>query len=407
LDKLYAQAIVICDGNEKVAFLSVDAVYVLKKSNDKIKKYITENSDIKHENIIICATHAHTGGPVDDDLANKDKDDLYLEFMAAAAADTVILADKRLEDGSLTYAFGQVENISYVRNFIMKNGDIRSNPGYQNPDILKPFSEIDSDLSILYFKDENKNPKGALINFALHNCCIKGRVVSADYAGVLAKELKNLFGNDFVTVFISGTCGNINHINVKLEEPDLDHYKKAGKILADETYNLVQNSTDIIDGKISVLSNIVQIKRRTIPEETLEEMRALVQGPEPEGDLKISETESPQMKYQYALRTLRFFDGKPPIKDISLQVVKIGGCIIYCMPGEVFAQFGQMLKGNSPSKKNFIATLSNGSFRGYIPIREFFNTLVYEAQPTSAQLVEDAGYMMVEELLRLSDDDCH
>ncbi len=71
-------------------------------SADIIKR-ITEYTDIKAENILVCATHLHTGAPV--------------------ATDTFLKADE-----------------VYIE---MKGGYVMTNPDIGNPDIIEPCTEID------------------------------------------------------------------------------------------------------------------------------------------------------------------------------------------------------------------------------------------------------------------------
>ena len=65
---------------------------------------------------------------------------------------------------------------------------------------------------ILFTKD--KKPVGSLSVFALHLDTVGGTEYSADYPGHLAAELRREFGDEFISVFGTGTCGDINHIDV-------------------------------------------------------------------------------------------------------------------------------------------------------------------------------------------------
>jgi hypothetical protein len=94
----------------------------------------------------------------------------------------------------------------------MKGGDLRTNPGVGNPDIVEPACEIDRELSVVYML-ENGKPTGAIINFALHPAIVCGTKSHGDYISVVAEEMKKKFGDGFITLFINGACGNINHIN--------------------------------------------------------------------------------------------------------------------------------------------------------------------------------------------------
>ena len=86
-----------------------------------------------------------------------------------------------------------------------------------------------------------------------------------------------------------------------------------------------------------------------------------------------------------------------------VQVVRIGEAAVFGMPGEIYVEFGKMLKQRSPIRHNMPAYLSNGAY-GYVPIRELVQPGIYEASVwMSDKLTVDAGYLMVDELIRMAD----
>ena len=105
------------------------------------------------------------------------------------------------------------DRLSFNRRFHLKDGTVRFNPGVLNPEIVRPAGPIDPDLPFLLFTKDRK-PVGSLTVFALHADTVGGTAYSADYPGQLAAELRREFGDGFISVFGTGTCGDINHIDV-------------------------------------------------------------------------------------------------------------------------------------------------------------------------------------------------
>ena len=98
LTDLYARAAVVYDGKEKVAMLALDMCGTTAAISNAIIERVNEYTGIKKENILICATHLHTGGPVGlavETFTRSDK--AYEEMMIRLAADAVTLADRRLK----------------------------------------------------------------------------------------------------------------------------------------------------------------------------------------------------------------------------------------------------------------------------------------------------------------------
>jgi neutral ceramidase len=63
-DSLYARAIVAEDENgNKAAVMTVDICYLPRNTVEFMRKYVASKTDIKAENILIAATHTHSGPP--------------------------------------------------------------------------------------------------------------------------------------------------------------------------------------------------------------------------------------------------------------------------------------------------------------------------------------------------------
>ena len=90
-------------------------------------------------------------------------------------------------------------------------------------------SGIDTELPVIFIKNSDGTPKGAIYAFACHQDCVGGLHYSGDFSSEVSKQMKKTYGEDFVTVFFEGTAGNINHFNVNTAEDAPDHYRKMGR----------------------------------------------------------------------------------------------------------------------------------------------------------------------------------
>ena len=111
----------------------------------------------------------------------------------------------------------------------MKDGSVRFNPGRLKPDIVKPMGPVDPGVGIVYIETPQGEPIAILVNFALHLDTIGGTAISADFPYFMGEVLKNVLGDDLMVFFGFGTCGNVNHINVK-EPETTEGYERAQRI---------------------------------------------------------------------------------------------------------------------------------------------------------------------------------
>jgi hypothetical protein len=144
-DSLYAKAIVVANGQgEKAALLTVDICFIPKESVEMMRAYIASNTTIKPGNVMIMATHTHSG-PVADLDAPKAK-----EYLARAAS-AVVVAEKDLKPGVLSVGRANEARISHNRRLKCKDGTThmcweKFEPGF----VIEPCGPIDPELITLY-----------------------------------------------------------------------------------------------------------------------------------------------------------------------------------------------------------------------------------------------------------------
>lgn len=403
LADLYARAVVIDDGKEKVAMLALDSCGVKAEVTNAIIERAHEFTGIKKENILICATHLHTGGPTGKDTFIQP-DQPYIDMMVRLAADAITLADRRLKPVTAKYAKGNVDSVSFVRNYKMKGGYVMTNPGVGNPDIIEACTDIDPEVPVLVFCNEADKPVGAVVAFACHQDCLCGEktAYSTDFAGIMDKELKKEYGADFISVFFEGTCGNINHYDVFAKKPiTLEHHRKMGRILAAEVKSIIPEAELVAGQEIVVKKERISLERRLFTEEQLKEAEEFIKSCEGK---KIEYTEfNPQsefMRFHYAHRALNYMKNPSKTYEIDLMVIKIGDFIMYATPGEVFVQFGLEVKKNAPTDKNMVVELAFDGV-GYIPTKDLFQPTVYESTLPTCIFTPEGGHIIAEKLINM------
>ena len=98
------------------------------------------------------------------------------------------------------------------------------------------------------------------------------------------------------------------------------------------------------------------------------------------------------------------FAAKPKTEMMNVQAIRLGNCMIFAMPGELYTEFGLLAKKLSPLPYNMVAELSNGDVSSsYIPTPEAFGTEIYEAQITSAEFVPETGENMARFAVKLGE----
>ena len=407
-DRLYARAFVVSDGKETVAMIAIDALRTHRKIRDAIAARVSEFAGISEKNVLVAATHSHTGIP-DPDFDNHpemgERQKYYFNVFADIIADCAILAYKRMQESEMTFGIGNVEGISFCRDYIMKNSTPRTNPGRLNPDIIGPASGTDNELPVLFVKSAKGENLGAIISFACHLDCVGGLEFSGDFASELSKQMKKVYGEDFVTVFFMGTAGDINHVNVNVAEIASDHYRLMGRKIAGEAIKTVAFAEPVEGDKIICRFRTIQIPRREVTEEQYAKAKYIAETLEVDPDAKLEADGGKSNAYHLmmARKLLSVMAEVPEISDVPLHYIKIGELELFGFPSEVYCYFGRDVKAKCGNDKRIVISYCNGLF-GYIPTRELFYDTIYESAPGSNRLCSDAGYMMVDTLLEMREE---
>lgn len=409
LDRLYARAAVVKSGEERIAILSIDGLHPKSDICNDIAKRITEYTGIERENIMIAFTHSHTAIPFrfegiafGDDEIVADSIKGYIDVFSRLVADCVTLANLRLKKASAYFGKGEVHGISFCRDYYMKNGTPQTNPPRTSSEIIRPVTESDKELPILMIKDEMNNPMGAIVGFACHADCVSGEKLTGDYVSILAKELKKAYGEDFVTIFLLGCSGDVNHFDVSKKEDSDDHYVKMGKKIATEAIQTMKNAVALKKAEISSRLEYITIDRVEVEKEKIEDARNTIATVKEKKGVKISadNTDPEQYKLAMAKRLVNFIDSTPEAFDVPVQCIQIGEFTIYGFNSEIFTEFGKIVKKGDGTGINLVATLCNEAF-GYVPTRDMFYDTIYESRPGSCRLDKEAGYIMAEKLISM------
>ena len=405
IDRLYARAMAVSSDDEIAVIISVDAVDIGADVLDDIYKRIEKYISVDRSHVMIGATHSHTAIPRKEHLDDPDiaeSTEGYHTVVAKLIADCAILAHRRLKECSVSFGKGEVDGISFCRDYYMKNATPQTNPPRTSPEIDRPTAETDNELPILFVKDADGEPLGALISFACHPDCVSGEKYTGDYISVLAKQLKKAYGEDFVTVFLQGTSGDINHFDVSKPSDAPDHYRKMGQKIAGEAIKSIAFAAELESDELKVAYEVLPIERTTIDDEKIEKAKYYIENVKPVEGVKVAAdgTDSEQYNLMMSRSLMRFLENTPAVMNVPVQVFQIGEFTVYAMPSEIYCYFGKLIKRGDGTGKCMVATLCNGTF-GYVPTRDMFYDTIYESKPGANKLNREAGYIMAEKLLSM------
>jgi hypothetical protein len=377
-DPLKAKAIVFEQGDELGALVFCDLVGVPRDITTRTRQQASEATGIPAEHIAIAATHTHTGplyfGSLHKHLheravARDGKDPYEAIDYPAQLVEKIVTAIAAAKAGlkPVDLAAGYVleERLAFNRRFFMKDGTVRFNPGVLNPDIVRPVGPTDAQVGIISIVQRSQSePEAAIVSFAMHLDTVGGTEYSADYPKFIEDALREDFGPGFTLLFGTGTCGDINHIDVRTR--DRRTAADIGRLLAETTVPAIEQ------GSLT-----------TVAEPSLAVRRAIVEAPLQQ----FSDEERADARKKMALvggRELSFLE-------------QVRACTIMDLENRALA-----IKAASPFKTTLVVELTNDS-PAYIPTKKAFVEGSYEivnsrVQPGSGEQLVEAATRLLKEL---------
>ncbi|HLB73387.1 MAG TPA: hypothetical protein VJJ98_05175 [Sedimentisphaerales bacterium] len=394
LDELYARALVLNDGQTTVAIVSADLLYTpLEEITGPARRIIKEKIGIGEENILICATHTHSGPEVFTrskfesarEAGAPGIDESYLQTLVSKIAGSVLIAYRNMQEVKIGAAVGRAPEMVFNRRPRAADGSavmtwrvtaevaatrrietcsdgstiVSFTLDANEPSLT--FGPVDPELWVLRVEDANDNIVGSIVNYACHAVCVYPHLptaISADFPGDVTELVERVEGG--VCLFALGTAGDIVPYQRGVEA-----HRRVGRAVGGEAVRqlrFVETSGDVT--------------LRTIKKEIKFAAKKAV---------SVDGEESAEEDEEYITS--------------EMQALRLGDIYILGLPGEVLVEIGLEIKRMAGLERLFIVSLSNDAI-GYVCHGVAYDEGGYE--PGSAtRLAKGAGEIMVKEALEL------
>lgn len=409
-DPLFAKAIVFRQGSTGFAWVMCDIIGPEQKVSAAARTLIAERTGIAADAVMIHGTHSHTGplykGVMRDyfhaqAIAKTGQDAAepfdYAEQLRDRIVDAVVQADTRKERLVLRVGTVSQPGIAFNRRFHMKDGSVRFNPGRRNPDIVRVAGPIDPDVSVLAVQSAGGEALASVTSLALHLDTVSGTNYSADYPFALKKTLQARFGPKFVSLFGTGTCGDINHIDVSAASQQSGPAEAAriGVALGSAVSQGWDQLRPVETPKLGFAVRTIEWPMQEYSQEQTDAARANL--------AKIGTSQLSFLDQVTAVKITEVASRKADrtVGTVSLRVqaYRLSDSVaVVALPGEVFVELGLAIKKASPFAWTAVIELSEDS-PAYIPTVKAFGEGSYET--VNSIVKPGGGEKMVEAAVQL------
>ena len=396
-DDLTASALSLAMGEKKFIIISVDCCSIPNAVVARMKDAIVASAGLPIENIIISATHTHTGGllsqtsfPVDIDQINT-----YVDFLIERIANLAVLSINELKPAKMGYMVGHApDRIAYIRRYKMKDGNTQTCPPINDPNIDHPIGELDQRVNVLRFDREGADSV-VLLNYGLHADTVNGDVLCSDWPGWVKRTIeKALDGTKCICVM--GAQGDVGSTNVHPLPGDMndteisfDNEMKSWGMARFVGRALAGTILQVYDKVAYIDVDDIEILHKTLDVATNMPTKEQLPLAHKYKDLHLAGKDS-EIPYEAmelttvvaeAMRMCRLENG-PETIPLNMIGLRIGSVAFVAIPGEPFTDIGRQIKDTPGWDMILPCALTNGS-NGYFPMKSAFDEGGYEARTST------------------------
>ncbi|MGH2458418.1 MAG: hypothetical protein ACRDIY_06070, partial [Chloroflexota bacterium] len=379
----------------------------------QIRGFVAEKFGLDPDAVLVHAVQNHTGPAIghfmlrDEEYAIPSEwswvrggDDRYDPYALERIFRCLEDAHANLRPVQLGASSGIEGRVAFNRRMVMRNGAVSMPGGGSRMDPASRYLEgpIDPELGVVCLRENTLQFAAMLLSYTCHPVNVFPRpIISADWPGALASELRRTYGEQCVPLVLNGACGNVNPWDPYDPDYQRDH-QRMGAILAATARKVVDTLVFSDDVALDWRSEHLQLPLRRPDPSELAESRALLQAhPLPHWTDEAHRQVAPAWVYAKALDEHQALIERATGWDYEIQVLRIGPVALVGLPGEPFVEGGLRIKLASPTFPTYI--VHNTNYAAYLPTREAFQRGGYETKtgliskfaPEALDLVVDAA----------------
>lgn len=388
LDDLEINVLAVSDGESTALLIALDSCAIEWECAQEFKKSISSATGVPSKAIYIHAIHTHTA-PFLKKTTSDPLEREYFQFVNSKMVEASALAINGMQPAKMGFNVGNAPEIAFVRRFLMKDGTTRTNPGINDPEVVRPIGAPDTRVNVLRFDIEGADSL-VLVNYGNHPDVIGGCKLSADWPGALRREVERIIPGT-KCIFFNGALGDVNHINIfpkiKGEERmspsafghGYEYSQFMGRSLAcavAQVYDFAKyrevESVAFAQKMVPVPTNMPT--QNEIPRAHLT-LKTYYEG----GLDALPGDEMEQNTLYYEAKRMIDFEFGPEKIDVQISAVAIGPVVLIGAPGESFTDTGIELK-KTPGWDLVLPTSITNGYYAYLPTKEAFDEGGFEAR---------------------------
>lgn len=391
-DDLTITAIAFKFNEEEAILISATVCLIDTSLCNEIRQKLSEATGVQPSNIILSATHTHSGPCL---AGNSGWGEIDRKYWDTIFVPRTITAAKKAVESS--------------KPAIMGIGTTKSDIGINRRELLKNNQIIlgqnqwgcyDPNLTVISFKEISGEPIANIVHYGAH-CTAAGCNVeiSRDWAGVMIDRLEDISGA--VTAFFNGAEGDVGpRLTNGLTTGNIKFAMEHGAFAAQDAVKAYKNIKEYAEVELGIVSDELKLPYdEVIPLEEAEKMRKEYEG-------KSLENLSGRTYHYYKSVVDAYKTELPKETHFKFEqtIIKIGPVVFIPFPFEFFSEISLRLRTYNTFPYTLCLGCTNGN-NGYLPTQDQLCRGGYEIDVflTSGvqNLRQDTDHHIISENLRI------
>jgi hypothetical protein len=364
LDDLEAQALYLESRQTSAAIVTADLLTIGPRVVARVRACIETTLGIPGERVLLSASHSHSS-PTAMPLRQWGRvDEAYVHALEQRLVGAVAAAQSKAQTGCFGVALAQLAHLAENRR--------------------KGHTDIDPDVPVLRFDDENGQALAVLWSYGCHPVSLHGyrNLISPDYPGYARDAIREALGQDVVAMFALGAAGDVNPAGYVAGQTTPERAREIGMELGYEVVRVALDSSHQDQHTLRIRQTIVDLPVAPLPpvaalKQAHERWSARVEELRAAGEpwSRVSEAEIQRDWAADAIRA-RSLGPLHPTVPCELQAIRVGSAALLALPLEIFVETALAIKAHSPAAVTLICSNSNGGV-GYLPTEDAYRRRDY------------------------------
>ena len=355
-DNLTASVFAFIQGEEKFVLITVSVCLIDTYVADELRGLISEKHNVKSDNIIICATHTHSGPSTINMPGWGGVDMPYYEgIMKPNILKAVDEAFENTQPVTMGVGVGE-SKLGINRRQLNIDNSVGLGQCYWAP--------YNPQMTVISFKNDENKIIGNIIHYGCHGTCAGlNKEVSRDWSGVMTDALENESGA--ITAFFNGPEGDVGpRLSNGQTTAELPSIYEIGNIGAKDAIRIFKSIDEYKDFSVSSVSSSVKL-----PYDKRISYEEAVEGAEKYAGETINYGKQLSVYFNKVKDSYETDFVEEEYTEIPQSIIRIGDVAFVSFPYELFSEIGMRINCAVEDLNVLSLSNANGS-KGYFPTED-------------------------------------